>query len=214
MKISILGPGNMGTALASLWSKKGHEIIFSQSKNQEKVNKLLKLIKGSSFENFKTAVTNADVIVITCQYEGLQEIFDYKLELKEKIILSCVSNLKPDFSANTIGLKTDRTISVAEEIQENFPLAFVGEAFNTAFASNIGNLNRLLNEEKGTIFYCTNQENSKPVIEELITDLDYEPIDAGNLKSARALETLATVWVQMAVVANIYPGYGLKIIKQ
>jgi len=34
------------------------------------------------------------------------------------------------------------------------------------------------------------------------------------LKSARALETLATVWVQMTVVANKYPGFGLKIVQQ
>ncbi len=214
MKIAILGPGNMGTALASQWSRKGYEIIFSHSKNAEKISKLLSLIKGSSFETLPTAIKDADVVVITCQYEGLYEIFKYKESFNNKIVISCVSDLKPDFSANTIGLKTDRNISVAEEIQENFPLAFVGEAFNTAFASNIGNPSRLVNEEKGTIFYCTNHKNSKATIEALISDLEYEPIDSGNLKSARALETLATVWVQMAVVANKYPGYGLKMVKQ
>lgn len=204
----------MGTALASEWSKKGHEIIFSHSKNDEKISRLLSLIKGASFEKLPAAIKNSDIIVISCQYEGLEEIYEHEYSFENKIVISCVSNLKPDFSANTIGLKTNRTISVVEEIQENLPNAFVGEAFNTAFAANISNPNRVLNKTTGTIFYCTNHNNIRKTIEQLITDLNYEPNDAGSLKSARTLETLATIWIQMAVVANIYPGFGLKIIKQ
>jgi 8-hydroxy-5-deazaflavin:NADPH oxidoreductase len=214
MKISILGPGNMGTALALQWSRKGYQIIISHSRNAEKINQLLSLIKGASFEKMPAAISAADVVVVTCQYEGLKELYQYKDAFKNKIVISCVSNLKPDFSASTIGLKTDRTISVAEEIQENLHKAKVGEAFNTAFAANIHNANRKTSTDVANIFYCTDYEDIKQTIEQLIIDLNYQPIEAGNLKSARTLETLATVWVQMAVVANKYPGYELKIIKQ
>ncbi|GEM_PF-2408316 len=214
MEITILGPGNMGTALATVLSKKGHEITFSHSKNEEKINQLLKLIQGSKYEKIPDAVSYSDVIIITTGFEGLAEIFEHRKTFKDKIVISCTSNLNPNFSGNTIGLATKQTISVAEEIQQNLSEALVAEAFNTAFALNIGNPNRLTNPEMASIFYCSDHESIKPTVAQLITDLQYEPVDAGMLKSARALETLATVWVQMTVVANKYPGFGLKIVQQ
>ncbi len=214
MTISILGPGNMGKALASIWSKKGYKIIFSHSKNEEKINQLLNVVAGSTAETIVNAIKLADVIVLTTQYAGLQELYQYKDHFENKMVFSCVSNLTPDFSGNTIGLPTNRKISVAEEIQENLSKALVCEAFNSAFAVNIENLERLKGNELGSIFYCTDHQDIKKTAQQLISDLDYTPIDAGVLKNARTLETFATVWVQMAVVANKYPGYGLKIINQ
>jgi 8-hydroxy-5-deazaflavin:NADPH oxidoreductase len=214
MKIAILGPGNIGTALAIQWSKKGHDIIFSHSNKIEKINQLLSLIKDSGFKKLPDAISDAEIIIITCQYDGLKEIFANSALFTNKIVLSCVSNLRPDFSGNTIGLHTERTTSVAEEIQENLPNALVGEAFNSAFAANINNPNKIDDSKDSSIFYCTNHDSIRSTIEQLIMDINYEPVNAGNLKSARALETFATIWVQMAVVANKYPGYELKIIKR
>jgi 8-hydroxy-5-deazaflavin:NADPH oxidoreductase len=214
MKITILGPGNMGVALATNWKLKNHEITFSHSKNKERIKTILESIKGSQYLELKEAVQYSEVIIITSVYEGLAEIFNYKELFKNKIVISCTSNLLPDFQGNTMGLVTERTISVAEEIQENLPSAFVGEAFNTAFAVNIVNLERLNNKETGSIFYCSNHATTKRVASQLISDLSFQPIDAGDLKSARALETFATVWVQLAVVSNKYPGFGIKIINQ
>jgi 8-hydroxy-5-deazaflavin:NADPH oxidoreductase len=211
MKIAILGPGNMGMALATQWSANGHNIIFSHSNNTDKVKKIIELVKGSVYENMPTAVSLADVVVITCQYEGLAEIFKLKDAFKDKIVLTCVSNLRPDFSGNTIGLSTHRQESVAEEIQKNLPNALVAEAFNTAFAANISTISDT--KCNGSILYCTDHEGIKEKIEDLISLLKYTPLYTGGLKTARAVETFATVWVQLAAVANIYPGHTFKIKK-
>ena len=214
MKITILGPGNMGVALAANWVMKNHEITFSHSKSKDKINTILSDIEGSQYLELAEAIQYSEIIIITSVYDGLAEIFQHKELFENKIVISCTSNLTPDFQGNTIGLKTERTISVAEEIQENLPNAFVGEAFNSAFAVNIGNLERLKNQEQGSIFYCSNHNTTKDVTSKLISDLHFQPIDAGDLKSARGLETFATVWVQLAVVSNKYPGFGIKIINQ
>lgn len=212
MRISILGPGNMGVALAKNWVLKGHQITFSHSRKKEKISAILQEIKGSQFLELAEAIQYSDVIVIASAYEGLSEIFRYKNLFSNKIVISCTSNLKPDFQGNTIGLQTSRSFSVAEEIQENLPDAFVGEAFNSAFAENIGNLQRFDSTTVASIFYCSDHTKNKEVALQLISELNYQAIDAGALKSARALETFATAWVQLAVVSNHYPGFEIKVV--
>ncbi len=212
MKVTILGPGNMGLALAKNWILKGHQITFSHSKRKEKINAILEEIKGSQYLELTEAIQYSEVIIIASVYDGLSEIFRYKDLFSNKIVISCTSNLKPDFLGNTMGLQTSRGFSVAEEIQENLPTAYVGEAFNTAFAENIGNLQRIESKTIASIFYCSNHTKNKEVASQLISDLNYQAIDAGDLKSARALETFATSWVQLAVVSNHYPGFEIKIV--
>lgn len=212
MRISILGPGNMGVALAKNWVLKGHQITFSHSRKKEKISTILQEIKGAQYLELADAIQHSEVIIIASVYEGLSEIFRHKALFNNKIVISCTSNLKPDFQGNTIGLQSSRSLSVAEEIQENLPDAFVGEAFNSAFAENIGSPQRIESKTIASIFYCSDHSKNKEVAKQLISDLNYQAIDAGNLKSTRALETFATAWVQLAVVSNHYPGFEIKIV--
>jgi predicted dinucleotide-binding enzyme len=38
MKIGVIGSGNMGSGLGKIWAAKGHDVIFSYSRSQEKLN--------------------------------------------------------------------------------------------------------------------------------------------------------------------------------
>lgn len=41
MNIGIIGAGNMGAALGKLWAKAGHQVIFSYSRDEDKLVRLL-----------------------------------------------------------------------------------------------------------------------------------------------------------------------------
>ncbi|RPI34779.1 MAG: hypothetical protein EHM54_09155 [Nitrospiraceae bacterium] len=45
MNIGIIGAGNIGSGLGKIWAKKGHKIIFSFSRNPEKLGSLQVLLK-------------------------------------------------------------------------------------------------------------------------------------------------------------------------
>jgi hypothetical protein len=47
-----------------------------------------------------------------------------------------------------------------------------------------------------------------------ITENAYEAVNAGSLKVARSLETLATAWVQFAVASGLFPNLGLKALRR
>jgi predicted dinucleotide-binding enzyme len=42
----------------------------------------------------------------------------------------------------------------------------------------------------------------------------FEPVDAGELINARSLESLATIWVQFAFVTDMFPNFGIKVLRR
>jgi 8-hydroxy-5-deazaflavin:NADPH oxidoreductase len=206
MKITILGIGNMGTALGRIWLDKNHEVCFSHSREADKLGQLSKeLPKARITENLKEAIAFGDVIMLATPYTGLKEIFELADAFDGKIVITCVSNLVPDFTGSTIGIATTRKISVAEEIAEKLPKARVVESFNISFAENLKLPSHVFEGQQGTIFYCGNDTEAKKVVASLIEDADYQAKNAGPVITSRSLETLATAWVQFAVASGLYP---------
>ena len=215
MKIGIVGSGNMGGGLGKLWAKAGHQVIFSYSRDE---NKLLQLA-GSAGGDAKAgtpeaAVLQSDVILLAVWLPSIEEAIRATGSLDGKIVITCVSGLQPDFTGKTIGLATDLKISVAETIQQFVPKARVVEAFNSTFAEIIASDSRQFGADFPSVFYCGDDMEAKQIVAGLIADCGYEAIDAGNLLAARTLETLATAWVQFAVSSQLFPNLGLKALRR
>jgi 8-hydroxy-5-deazaflavin:NADPH oxidoreductase len=215
MKIGIIGSGKMGSGLGKIWAKSGHQVIFSYSRDENKLRQLA----ASAGETAKVgtpevAVAESDVIVLAVWAPTLEEVFRSAGSLDGKIIITCVSALQPDFTGQTIGLATDLKISVAETIQQLAPKAKVVEAFNTTFAEIIASESRQFGDDYPSIFYCGDDADAKATVAILIEECGYEAVDAGKLIVARSLETLATAWVQFAVASQIFPNLGLKALRR
>jgi 8-hydroxy-5-deazaflavin:NADPH oxidoreductase len=215
MRIGIIGAGNMGAALGKIWAKAGHQVIFSYSRDENKLHQLA----ASAGETAKAgtpqeAVTHSDVILLAVWVPSLEDVIRAGGSLDGKIIITCVSGLQPDFTGQTIGLATELKISVAEIIQQLAPSAKVVEAFNTTFAEIIASDSRQFGSDFPSVFYCGNDVEAKQVVAGLIEECGYEAVDAGNLIIARTLETLATAWVQFAVSSQLFPNLGLKALQR
>jgi 8-hydroxy-5-deazaflavin:NADPH oxidoreductase len=215
MKIGIIGSGNMGGGLGKLWAKAGHQVIFSYSRDENKLHQLA----TSAGENAKVgtpleAVQQSDAILLAVWLPEIEEVIRTIGILDGKTVITCVSGLKPDFSGQTIGLATDLTVSVAETIQQFAPKAKVIEAFNVTFAEIIASNSRQFGEDRPSIFYCGDDAEAKTIVGDLVEECGYEAIDAGGLIVARSLETLATAWVQFAVVSHLFPNLGLKALRR
>jgi len=154
------------------------------------------------------------VILIAVWLPAVAEVLQAAGSLDGKIVITCVSGLLPDFTGQTIGLATDLKLSVAETIQQLVPNARVVEAFNTTFAEIIASDSRQFGVDFPSVFYCGDDVEAKQVVADLIADCGYDAIDAGNLLVARTLETLATAWVQFAVMSQLFPNLGLKALRR
>ena len=215
MKIGIIGAGNMGAGLGKLWAKAGHQVIFSYSRDENKLHQLV----ASVGENAKAgtpaeAVSQSDVILMAVWLPSIEEVIRSVGSLDGKIVITCVSGLQPDFSGQTIGLATNLKISVAETIQQFAPKAKVVEAFNSTFAEIIASDSRQFGEDRPSVFYCGDDAEAKKIVADLVEVCGYEAVDAGGLIVARSLETLATAWVQFAAVSQLFPNLGLKALRR
>jgi len=214
MKIGVIRAGNMGAGLGKLWAKAGHEVVFSYSRDE---NKLLELATAAGATAKAGTIQEAaaqDIILIAVWLPALKEVIHTAGSLDGKIVITCVSGIQPDFSGQTIGLSTDLKISVAETIQELVPNAKVVEAFNTTFAEIIASDSRQFGADFPSVFYCGDDTEAKQIAASLIEDCGYKAVNAGNLLVARTLETLASAWVQFAVTSQLFPNLGLKALQR
>jgi 8-hydroxy-5-deazaflavin:NADPH oxidoreductase len=215
MKIGILGSGNMGGGLGKLWAKAGHQVMFSYSRDEGKLQQLALSAGGNAKAGTPLeAVSQSDVILLSVWMPDLAAAVRAAGSLDGKVVITCISGLQPDFSGQTIGLATNLEISVAETLQKLTPNAKVVEAFNTTFAEIIAADSRQFGNDRPSVFYCGDDDEAKKIVAGLIEDCDYQAIDAGKLQVARSLETLASAWVQFAAASHFFPNLGLKALQR
>lgn len=215
MNIGIIGSGNMGGALGTLWAANGHQIVFSHSRDESKLRQLA-AVAGSNARvgTVEEAARFGDVVLLAVAPPALEKVLRVSPSLAGKVLITCISALRPDFQGQTVGLPTDLTVSIAEKIAQLAPDARVVEAFNTTFAETLQSKSRWFGDEKPSVFYCGDHDEAKETVAKLIEECGYEAVDAGPLSKARSLESFATIWVQLAVVSEMFPDVALKILRR
>lgn len=213
MKITVLGPGKMGSALATNWKAKGNDVTVSMFRDEQK--HLRWNVCGISVEkSIEKSLSDAEVVLISCPYNALQTLYPMHALFEGKTVITCVNALVPDLTGATVGLEASMSMAVAEEIQERIPGARVVEAFNVAFSANLSEGRKDFQGHYGSIFYCGDDRLSKDITASLIQACEYEAVNAGPLISARTLETLSTAWLQFAVASGLFPRVSIKMLKR
>jgi len=199
MKIGIIGSGNVGGALGGRWAKLGHEVIFG-TRDPEGTEKR-QLAAKSSGKTRTAALADtareAEVLLLSVPWNAAQQVVRSLGDLTGKILIDATNPLLPDLS----GLALGTTTSGAEEVAAWARGARVVKAFNTVGANIMAN--PAFEGHRPVMFYCGDDGDAKHVVAKLISDLVFEPVDAGPLKQARLIEPFAMLWISLA-----YGGMG------
>lgn len=201
----------MGAALGKRWATNGHQVLFSYSTDADKLRKLAQFNENTQSGTVTQAAAFGEVIMLAVPPTSLTEVLADAEPFANKLLITCVSGLRPDFAGSTVGLPSDRTQSVAEQIAQQLPNTRVVEAFNITFAQLIEE--QTFRDREAGVFYCSDHSEVKETVSSLIRDAGYVPFNAGPLLTARSLETLATAWVQFAVVSGLFPRLGINVLK-
>lgn len=187
MKIAILGFGNVGRKFADLFSKAGHEIVIGLRSDSNQ-----KLPYPSA--TFKQAAEMAEVIALAIPFTTCANVLPELVEVtKGKIIIDSTNPINPDWSPMLLGQEN----SAAEEISRFLPEAYVVKAFNTIFADV---MNKPVKDGQAiTAFIAGDNNEAKQKIIALASDIGYAPVDTGPLYTARYLESMAHLNIQIAV---------------
>ena len=181
MKVTIIGAGNVGKALATSITHAGHDVTIA-AKDTGNARAAADAIGTSSADTNAGAVVGADIVILAIPYAaGAQVAAEIRDGVAGKTIIDVSNPLRPDYS----GLATTGT-SAAEELQLRLPDASVVKAFNTIFASNQAAPTR---EVDG--YVAADDGDAKQQVISLLDSMGFTPLDVGPLSAARHLEGMA-----------------------
>lgn len=196
MNIAIIGPGNMGLGLARLFAAKGQNVALAH-KDVEVAERLAAEIGGNAQgKTIADAVSGADIVILATPYDSAAAAIKEAGDLTGKILVDITNPITPDYMALTIG----HTTSAGEEIAKLAPGAHVVKAFNTVFWQALPFEVRRGNPAV-QVLLAGDDAAAKKTVATMVTDLEFEAIDAGPLTNARYIEPVGEL--------NIHLGYAL-----
>lgn len=119
-------------------------------------------------------------------------------------------------ATNPIGpgfqLAVGKDTSGVELVQSWATHACVVIAFNSIGAENMRN--PIYNGEPTTMFICGDDAAAKAIAKTLAEDLGFAVADTGGLATARYLESLAMVWIHLAIVQKQGRSIAFKVVQR
>jgi len=209
VNIGIIGSGNVGKALGETWLKKGHQILFSYSRDLQKLRAYAAgLGRKASAGTPAEAVQFGEAILFAPPWPAAEDALRAAGPLKGKILIDCTNPLKPDLSGLAIG----QTTSAAEELARRLAGTRVVKAFNTTGAENMKNPQ--FGSQRATMFICGDDAGAKSAVSGLARDAGFEVVDAGSLSIARLLEPLAMLWIHLAYGQKMGTGFAFTLLRR
>lgn len=191
MKIAIIGKGNVGSALCSGLSGK-HEVKFGHRDPAEPV---------------ADAAKWGEVIILAVPHENVPDAAEEILPYVDGKVVIDVTNAM----GSKMELGISCTTSTAEETQKKLPKAYVVKAFNTVFAANQGT--GKIGNQQLTAFIAGNNLEAKKTVAQLTRDIGFDPVDCGPLKTARYLDAMGIMIINLAYSYGMGPKIGYALVK-
>jgi predicted dinucleotide-binding enzyme len=185
--ITIIGSGNMATAIGTRAAKHGHTVEL-MSRNTAKAQALADQIGDGATVGTYGDIPTGDIVIVAVLYAGVADaVSSFGDALAGKILVD-ISN---PFNADASGLVTPS--SAAQEVAAVAPdNAHVVKAFNTIFGHVLA---------KGTpldAFIAGDSAEAKATLGAFLDSLELRPLDAGGLQAALLLEQAALLLMGLA----------------
>jgi len=186
MRVTIIGTGNMGRAIATRVLAGGHEVTLLD-REAGKAEELARELGGSAGAGVVGDPIAGDVVVLADPYEAAGPLVQrYGEELSGKVVVDITN---PVDWQTFDGLVTPTDSSAAEEISKSAPEdARVVKVFNTTFAGTL--VEGQVDGQPLDVFIAGDDDEAKETVAQLVRDGGLVAIDAGPLRRARQLEGL------------------------
>jgi 8-hydroxy-5-deazaflavin:NADPH oxidoreductase len=187
--ISIIGSGNMATAIGTRAAKHGHTIEL-MSRNTAKAQALADQIGNGATVGTFGATPLGDIVIVAVLYQSAAEVVaNYGDALAGKILVDITN----PFNADASGLVTTAGNSAAQQIAAATPEgAHVVKALNTIFGPV------LAQDKPLDAFLAGDSAEAKARVAAFLESLDMRPLDAGGLDMAYVLEWAGILLVGLA----------------
>jgi hypothetical protein len=208
MRISIVGTGSVGAALARAWSTRDHDItLVVRDPDRPATRELAEETGAEVATPGPEAVADADVVVLALPATAAAEVGAALGGLAGLVVVDPTNPIADDFSSLTVGT----TSSNAEQIAAALPEARVVKAFNTIGAHLFDRPD--IDGNAPSMFIAGDDADAKLVVDSLAAELGFDPVDVGGLSEARFLEPMAMLWIRLTYVEQAGT-VGFRLLRQ
>jgi hypothetical protein len=193
MKISILGAGNVGMALARALVRAGQPVTIGVPDPARHAEAVAALGSQATLVGSDEAVERGELVILAVPYPAALAIAQSRADWQGRVLVDATNPLAPDLA----GLSLGTTTSGAEQVAERARGAHVVKAFNTTGAENMADSRYAQGQPMMPV--AGDDAAARQQVLALATLIGFDAIDMGPLSAARYLEPLAMVWIHLAI---------------
>jgi 8-hydroxy-5-deazaflavin:NADPH oxidoreductase len=187
--IAFIGSGPVAQNLATLARAAGHETIVSSRTPNPALETL----------SYAQAAEQGDIIVLAIPYRAAAEtVAKLVNQFANKIVIDATNPLNEDYTPINLGADT----SAGQEIAALLPHARIVKAFNTIFANVMQANHQNRAGLPATAFIATDHAEAHTTVANLASEMGFAPIRTGPLNTAKYLEAMAHLNIQIAFREN------------
>lgn len=185
MKIGILGAGRVGAVAAQIFVIAGHEVAVSNSRGPESLRELVaQLGPRAQATDIAGAAAFGGVVLLAVPWHRQDALPSPEL-LRNKIVIDAMNPYRPEGGFYDLGQSTS-----SEEVLKRIPGARLVKSFNTIYYEHLAGRGRkdLPVEERHAIYIAGDDPAAKAVVERLIEEIGFAPVDTGSLREGGRLQ--------------------------
>jgi len=196
MKIAIIGTGTVGSALARGLQKSTHEVILGARDVTDSATQQLAADVGAELALPREAATSAELVILALPWNVAEGAVKALGDLTGKIVIDCMNPL--GMVGGALGLVLGYSTSAGETVAAWLPGARVVKTLNQVGAEMMADNAGL--SHRPVMFMAGDAAEAKASVAAVLSDLGFEPLDAGDLTKARLLEPFGMVWINQALL--------------
>lgn len=187
--ISIIGKGNMGTAIGGVVADGGNDVEYIGREAGQDIS--------------------GDIVILAVPFGAEAEIVEnHGAQLAGKTVVE-ISNPLNFETFDSLTVPSDS--SAAEQLAALLPTSHVLKAFNTNFGATLAS--KTIGAQPTTVLIAGDDTPAKESLAAVLTAGGLESIDTGSLKRARELEALGFLQLTLAISEKIPFTGGFALVK-
>ena len=182
MRLGIIGPGRIGGNVARQAVKAGHGVNLSFARDRERLDALVaELGADAEATTPADAAELADVVVLSVPWDAIDEALEQAGPLEEKIVIDTTNQY-----GNTA--MPPEGMTAAQFNHERMPGALYTKSFNTLTSGFQAEVAERSGDERVVQWVCGNNPDAKETVEQLISEMGYQPVDLGGIAGCAVME--------------------------
>jgi 8-hydroxy-5-deazaflavin:NADPH oxidoreductase len=175
VEIGILGAGNVAVAVGRSLTGAGHRVKVSSRRGSHALTSVARGIGAEAATIAEAAAS--ELVVLAVPWPSVADVLEPLPNWEGRILIDATN---PFVSSNPLKLADLHGRSASTIVADHAPGARVVKAFNSITMANFEK-GPLHGEARRVLFVSGDDVSAKQTVQDLIVELDYFPIDLGNL---------------------------------